>query len=308
MFNIKDGDKYSVYMHVFPNGKVYVGITSQDPPENRWLGRGVGYRPQPRMWRAIQKYGWENIEHIIIARYVNIETAKNMEIDLIKLYDSANKDNGYNASPGGWIMGEESKKKLSESSRGKKLSDEHKEKLRLANIGRTPSKKAVEKLKEYNKTRDYTKMVQPNEMLIIQYDIETARFVREYKSINCAAKKYNVDARNIKCCMDGHVNHYIGYLWMYKQDANPEYILRRLYEAQNPQRFCPVEVTDINTGEKTYYKSQNEFSLDSGYKQGCVSRALRRAGVIDNKYRIGYISIPEYVLRTGRRYFNKNDV
>ena len=68
------------------------------------------------------------MKHIIIARNVNIETAKNMEIDLIALYDSTNKRYGYNASPGGWIMGEESKEKLSKSCIGRKMSKESIEK------------------------------------------------------------------------------------------------------------------------------------------------------------------------------------
>lgn len=34
--------KYFLYKHTFPNGKVYIGITSRVNPERRWLG-GRGY-------------------------------------------------------------------------------------------------------------------------------------------------------------------------------------------------------------------------------------------------------------------------
>ena len=54
---------YSVYKHTFPNGKVYIGITSQKP-EDRW-SKGKGYQRQPLIYNAINKYGWDNIVHKI---------------------------------------------------------------------------------------------------------------------------------------------------------------------------------------------------------------------------------------------------
>lgn len=53
-------NSYCVYCHTFPNGKRYVGISSDC--EKRWRN-GKGYETQPKMNRAIQKYGWENIKH-----------------------------------------------------------------------------------------------------------------------------------------------------------------------------------------------------------------------------------------------------
>ena len=37
--------EYSVYKHTFPNGKVYIGITKQNPLK-RWRN-GTGYKGQP---------------------------------------------------------------------------------------------------------------------------------------------------------------------------------------------------------------------------------------------------------------------
>ena len=57
---------YIVYMHRNKiNNKCYVGQTCQKP-ETRWGGQGQGYRQQPYFYRAIQKYGWDNFEHIIL--------------------------------------------------------------------------------------------------------------------------------------------------------------------------------------------------------------------------------------------------
>lgn len=46
---------YSVYVHVFPNGKLYIGATRQEP-KKRWRSGG-GYRNQKAMYEAILKYG-----------------------------------------------------------------------------------------------------------------------------------------------------------------------------------------------------------------------------------------------------------
>lgn len=62
---------YYVYKHTFPNGKVYIGITSQKP-ENRWnSGKGYlrkinGKYAQPLMANAVIKHGWDNIKHEIL--------------------------------------------------------------------------------------------------------------------------------------------------------------------------------------------------------------------------------------------------
>ena len=54
---------YTVYKHTFPNNKVYIGITSQSV-SRRWRN-GEGYRnKQQLIYRAILKYGWDNIKHI----------------------------------------------------------------------------------------------------------------------------------------------------------------------------------------------------------------------------------------------------
>ena len=67
--------EYSVYCHTFPNGKRYIGISSDC--EKRWRN-GKGYETQPKMDRAIKKYGWDNFQHIIV--YENL--TKEDTIDL----------------------------------------------------------------------------------------------------------------------------------------------------------------------------------------------------------------------------------
>lgn len=97
---------YSVYKHTFPNGKVYIGITSQKP-KNRWEnGEGYckksksGYN-QPLMAKAINKYGWDNIAHEILFNGLTKEQAMNKEIELIDIYQSNDLRYGYNMTRGG---------------------------------------------------------------------------------------------------------------------------------------------------------------------------------------------------------------
>lgn len=94
---IINNDQWSVYIHLFPNNKTYVGITS-NLPINRWGKNGIGYQGQT-VYLAIQKYGWENIEHIIFASNLTELEANNMEKILIERLDSYM--NGYNETLGG---------------------------------------------------------------------------------------------------------------------------------------------------------------------------------------------------------------
>lgn len=57
-------NNYTVYMHISPNNKKYIGVT-KNKPEKRW-GYGNNYKSSPMFYKAIKKYGWNNIEHKIL--------------------------------------------------------------------------------------------------------------------------------------------------------------------------------------------------------------------------------------------------
>lgn len=129
---------YSVYKHTFPNGKVYIGITSQ-AVERRWRNNGTGYLEkkkngeygQPLIARAILKYGWDNVIHEVLFCNLSKEEAIKVEQNLIVQYKSDDKRFGYNIQHGGYAgrHSDESKKKISEAHKGKKLSEKHRKKL-----------------------------------------------------------------------------------------------------------------------------------------------------------------------------------
>ena len=58
--------KYTVYMHITPSNKRYIGITCQDV-QQRWRN-GKGYKKNQAFFNAIKKYGWDNIRHDVVER------------------------------------------------------------------------------------------------------------------------------------------------------------------------------------------------------------------------------------------------
>ena len=86
-----------MYCHTFPNGKKYVGITKSET-EKRWCN-GNGYKTQPKIARAIAKYGWENVTHEVLAVGLDRDKANEMEQYYINKFDTL--QNGYNATIGG---------------------------------------------------------------------------------------------------------------------------------------------------------------------------------------------------------------
>lgn len=93
-------NNYCIYIHKNKiNNKVYIGQTCQKP-EYRWEN-GEGYVQCSAFYAAIQKYGWDNFEHIILFENLTQEEANKKEEELIKQYNSNNKEYGYNITAGG---------------------------------------------------------------------------------------------------------------------------------------------------------------------------------------------------------------
>lgn len=91
---------WNIYKHTFPNGKVYIGLTKQQP-ELRFKN-GYGYEGCPLMFNAIKKYGWDNVITTWLYRDIdNIQEASFLERQSIKQYHSNEREYGYNISNGG---------------------------------------------------------------------------------------------------------------------------------------------------------------------------------------------------------------
>jgi group I intron endonuclease len=209
-------NNYKVYIHKFPNGKAYIGITRQEP-KVRW-GGGNGYVRNEYMYRAIKKYGWENIEHIILFEGLLEEEACEIEKNLIKTHRTNEKEFGYNIESGGQCSN---------------LSESTKQKRREAHIGKTPSKEVREKMRasrnrflsenpeEYKKTMDnmmlaVEKAAEKKRKPVIQYDLD-GNFLAIWNSTREAERVLGVHHSHIaKCCNKiPKYNTAGGYRWEY---------------------------------------------------------------------------------------------
>ena len=115
-----ENKKWSVYEHVFPNGYRYIGITC-NKPQKRWK-KGRGYI-RTYVGSAIKEYGWDNIQHNILETELSEFEAKCLEeyyICSYRTYIGFSDCKGYNMTLGGDnIISEESRKKISESNKGR---------------------------------------------------------------------------------------------------------------------------------------------------------------------------------------------
>lgn len=194
---------YRVYIHVNKiNQKVYVGQTREKNIIKRWGNDGIGYKTQDRFWRAIQKYGWDNFEHLIITDWITKEKANEIEIAVIALFDSTNKDYGYNISQGG------------NGPTGVPCTDEKKQLLSdmFSGFGNPfYGKKHTDDIKDM--------LSEIRSIPIVQLDLNGV-FIAEYKNAKEASQISGADYTSIlKCCADKeHCNSAGGYLWTYMDD------------------------------------------------------------------------------------------
>lgn len=201
-------DTYKVYEHVFPNGKKYIGITCRSLKERFKNGRG--YCHNSHMTNAIKKYGWENVEHNIIASGLSKEDAENMEIELIKKYDLTNRLKGYNIELGGKAchrITEETRKKLIEKCSGKnnarygvEVSKETREKMRLAKLGKKQpeSQKLKRRISEGKPIAQYT---------------NDGKYIKTFYSGRQVKRELGI--HNASACARGLCKTSGGYVWKY---------------------------------------------------------------------------------------------
>lgn len=179
-------------MHVCPNGKRYIGQTKRKC-EERWAN-GHNYKNNAHFTQAIRKYGWDNIQHIILATTDNREEAGEIEKHYIAMYDTTNREKGYNHSIGGMASAEgyrhteETRKKISEAGMGRKRSKESIEKVRRAKI------RSV-KVFDYN-----------------------CNLIAICESLTEAERMTGISNSNIAACCRGKYKQFKGYIFQYSDD------------------------------------------------------------------------------------------
>lgn len=209
---------YSVYIHIFPNNKKYIGITSQIP-QRRWRD-GSGYKSQEMLTRAINKYGWKNIEHIILYENLTKDEAEEKEIELINKYKTNIRKYGYNIEAGGnsargYHLSKKTREKMSKSKTGennwlygKHLSKETKRKLSIAHKGKCD----IEAIRKGAKKRLGANAY--NSRKVIQCD-KKGNKIKIYDSLADAYRTTNTRVQDIYNCCKGRQKTANGFIWKY---------------------------------------------------------------------------------------------
>lgn len=224
-------NSWCVYVHTFPNGKQYFGITKREP-EKRWVG-GYGYlkggKSDSAMANAVRKYGWENVRHDILFDGLTLDEANWLEQWFIFTYKTNvcryGTEFGYNSTDGGdgnngHRMSEESKRKMSIAKKGKPIKGlvvvcdgiEYKSVKSFAETVGLKRECVKQWLNGKNKMpqywfdkglryRDKVTNIKPQE---IPHEREVIFYDKTYRSISELAREMDDDFRNISSYLTGH--------------------------------------------------------------------------------------------------------
>lgn len=91
--------RYTIYCHTTPDGKKYIGATCQKL-SRRWRN-GESYKNCSRFAEAIEKIGWENIQHEVLEADLTREEADEKEREYIEKFHTTEANYGYNLQGGG---------------------------------------------------------------------------------------------------------------------------------------------------------------------------------------------------------------
>lgn len=242
---------YKVYMHISPSGKRYIGITCKDL-NDRWRN-GQGYARCPLFYKAVLKYGWDNIKHEILFSGLTKDEAEQKEIELISLYKSNDRKYGYNIENGGNCIGKhsqetiekikqsnigknkgntvwlgrrhskETKLKLSEAAKlrtgsknpfyGRHHTEETKEKLRQINLGKKYGEETKQKLSKVHKGIRLSEDHKHKISESKKKRIICIELNKVFKSSIEASKFANVTPGSIRNCVNGRTHTSGGYHW-----------------------------------------------------------------------------------------------
>ena len=280
-------NNYKVYVHINKiNGKKYYGITKQEV-KNRWAN-GKGYSKNEHFTNSINKYGWDNFEHIIVAKGLTEDEAKWLEIELIREHDTTNRDKGYNITKGGegtngYKHSEETKKKISEAGKGKTISEEQRKKLSEAMKGKTHTEEARKKMSEAKKGHEVSEETRRK--------FSEAMKTRKGKNSPRATKVYCIELNKyfdtiteaceyVGCSNDSNISMVLngkrktagGYHWLYAEDVNQENINRVMSEEYNTNKGKATKVYCVELD--MYFDTVTEASKFVGCHRSNISAVL----------------------------------
>ena len=221
------------------NNKMYIGQAVDI--EKRWgdhrRGLRGGYHDNKHLQNSWKRDGEENFEFTFLleCEESNLNMYEEYYIFELMTYDPRV---GYNKNYGGKSgrptketkrklsesckgkqLSEEHKRKLSESTKGKQLSEEHKRKISEAEKGKQLSAETKRKISESRKGKQLSeehkrKLSKP----VVQIDPTTNKIVRVWKSSTEAGRQGGFDHGSISRCCNGRRKTHKGYRWMFLSD------------------------------------------------------------------------------------------
>ena len=281
--------RWVIYCHINKlNNKRYVGQTCKKEIKYRFGKNGIEYNNQPKFYRAIQKYGWDNFEHIILEDNTQTQEEANLkEQYYIKHYNTIKAD--YNCRGGGRDNSNLSKKINQYSLDGKFIktwdsiaSVEERLKIACGSI----VKCCKNQLKSagnyvwryYNGDNSNISPIHrsTNAKSVVQYSIN-GELVKEFSSIKEAQIFTGILRSEICSCCKYRVKTAGGYVWRYA--GEPFYYCRN--------RVCskPVFQLDKNYTFIKEWNSAAEAGRTLHINKGNIGMCCRK----ERNYAGGYI-------------------
>lgn len=312
VMEIENGN-YCVYVHTSPSGKMYVGQTGVGV-EKRWGKNGRRYLDKKNnqyihraFARAINKYGWDNFQHEIVADNLTKEEADNFEKLLIKKLNTMNPKYGYNCKEGGsnGKLSEETRRKMSESTKGEKshmwgkhLSEETKNKIKESRkdfrhseetrkllsklnkgegngfYGKRHTEESLKKMSKAHKG----KMIGANHFAsrkVSQYDL-SGNLIKIWDCMSEAGRELNINYHNIYSCCQNNRRTCGGFVWRYFEDELVDKHLAWCNEVPPDIHFRKCVSQYSLSGEFIRsFESMREAELATGVADNAISMCCR---------------------------------
>ena len=232
-----------IYKITSPSNKIYIGqTTNYSKRHNAYKNHKC--KRQPKLFASIEKYGF--INHTIeIVKECQVEDLNYYERYYQEYYESVL--NGLNlrytaTTDKSGFMSEESKKRMSDSGKGKIITEEWRKNLSIAGMGRKHTKEEKQKISQSHKGKkksvehiakiqatlktmqmpkrsEETKALQSlnngKSKKVNQYDLQ-GNFINQFRSCSQAGRELGISNMGISCCALGKTKTAGGFVWKYE--------------------------------------------------------------------------------------------
>lgn len=290
---MKKEKQWRVYAHTNKiNGKKYIGITSLNPPERRWVN-GKGYKDNNHFWSSICLYGWDNFKHEILEIVDNENEALEREKYYIEYYKSYKSEYGYNNSISGdfttvgmYNLPTMSKPVYQYGLNGVFIAEypsmmEAERQTGISNSAICACCKGVnsytkdciwsyekhDKISPIDKEKlRYECITQKQEKPVYQYSLNGS-FIAFYSSLTHASEVTGIDFKLISTCCLGKNGRRMagGYMWTYEYKGNEIAPYKREYATRS------VGIYDLSGNLVKVYESIKEAIIDLNLKPSATS-------------------------------------